>query len=123
MSGEAREPGWYPDRNDPESNRYWNGRAWTARRLPVGVTPPPPVQETVPAEAMVHAASAERSPAGKSTPGRRIPIWMWVVGALMVARSVVGVMAAFDGTDAGTTAVTSNPTPASSASASQTPHT
>jgi hypothetical protein len=41
----------------------------------------------------------------------------------MVARSVVGVMAAFDGTDAGTTAVTSNPTPASSASAPQTPHT
>jgi hypothetical protein len=48
---------------------------------------------------------------------------MWVIGALMVARSIVGVMAAFDGTDAGTTAVTSNPTPASSASAPQTPHT
>jgi hypothetical protein len=110
VSGEAREPGWYPDRNDPESNRYWNGRAWTARRLPVGVTPPPPVQETVPAEAMAHAASAKRSPAETSTPRRRIPIWMWVIGALMVARSVVGVMA-------------SNPTPASSAPASQTPHT
>jgi hypothetical protein len=47
---------------------------------------------------------------------------MWIVGGLMVARSVVGVMAAFDGSDAGTTAVTSNPTPTGSVSAPQTPH-
>ena len=121
MSGETREPGWYPDRNHPETNCYWNGRVWTARRLPVGVTPPPPVEETAISQDMVHAASAS-SPEGKASPRRRIPIWMWVVGALMVARSVVGVMAAFDGTDAGTTAVTSNPTPSSSGSAPQTPH-
>jgi hypothetical protein len=31
-------------------------------------------------------------------------------------------VAAFDGSDAGTTAVTTNPTPATSASAPQTPH-
>jgi hypothetical protein len=119
VSGEAREPGWYPDRNDPEFNRYWNGRAWTARRLPVGVTPPPPVEERALSEEKV---STERPPVEKSAPRRRIPIWMWIVGGLMVARSIIGVMAAFDGSDAGTTAVTTNPTPAGSVSAPQTPH-
>jgi hypothetical protein len=47
---------------------------------------------------------------------------MWVIGGLLVARSIAGVVAAFDGSDAGTTAVTTNPTPATSASAPQTPH-
>jgi hypothetical protein len=71
-------------------------------------------------EETVH--SAGRPAAEKSTHTRRIPIWMWVIGGLLVARSIVGVMAAFDGSDAGTTAVTSNPTPASSSAAPQTPH-
>ena len=39
MSGSPREAGWYPDQNDPQYNRYWNGRAWTARRQLVDQQP------------------------------------------------------------------------------------
>jgi hypothetical protein len=39
---------------------------------------------------------------------------MWVVGGLLIARSVIGVVAAFDQPEAGASSdVTSNPTPAS----------
>ena len=41
MAGESREPGWYPDHNDPAFNRFWNGHAWTARRHPVNSTTAP----------------------------------------------------------------------------------
>jgi hypothetical protein len=112
VSGESREPGWYPDQNDPEFNRYWNGRAWTARRHPVGVP--------LPSVAEVDARPKGNTPSDVSPPKRRVPIWLWIVGGLMVARSIVGVVAAFDGPDASSsTAVTSNPT---SASTSAAPH-
>jgi Protein of unknown function (DUF2510) len=29
-------PGWYPDPNDPSTNRYWDGGRWTENRTPVG---------------------------------------------------------------------------------------
>jgi hypothetical protein len=114
VSGESREPGWYPDQNDPEFNRYWNGRAWTARRHPVGAALPSVAEED--------DRVAAKPPAESAAPRRRIPIWMWVVGALMIARTVVGVVAAFDGPDAGTsTAVTSNPTSQGSTATPQMP--
>lgn len=34
--------GWYPAPGDPTSERYWDGRAWTADFRPVGETAPPP---------------------------------------------------------------------------------
>jgi hypothetical protein len=27
-------PGWYPDQNDPDSMRYFDGRVWTAQTEP-----------------------------------------------------------------------------------------
>jgi hypothetical protein len=117
MAGEPRAPGWYPDHNDPAFNRYWNGRAWTARRHPVNATTPPrPVtQPTVVASrppAVSHPALAP-APAKK-----RLPVWVWVVGSLMVARSVLGVVAAFDNPDPGSTStVTPHPTAVSSPAA------
>jgi Protein of unknown function (DUF2510) len=27
-------PGWYPDQNDPNSMRYYDGRAWTSQTEP-----------------------------------------------------------------------------------------
>jgi hypothetical protein len=27
-------PGWYPDPNDPNTNRYWDGQGWTESRAP-----------------------------------------------------------------------------------------
>jgi hypothetical protein len=109
VSGEPREPGWYPDQNDPESNRYWNGRAWTARRQPVGAPTSPPAEKDT--------STARRPSVDASPPKRRIPIWLWIVGGLMVARSIAGVVAAFDDPGAGSsTAVTSN-TPSVSATA------
>ena len=27
-------PGWYPDQNDPDLMRYFDGRVWTARAQP-----------------------------------------------------------------------------------------
>lgn len=88
MAGGPRDPGWYPDQNDPELNRYWNGRAWTARRQPVDAPVDLPQDEpTQPRRAtMAGAAPASRT---------RIPVWLWVIGALMLLRSVGGLVAAF----------------------------
>jgi len=98
MAGESREPGWYPDQNDPAFNRYWNGRAWTARRHPVnGTTPPSPVTERASTASRPPAVSLSEPPARR----KRLPVWMWVVGSLMLARSVLGVVAAFDHPDPG----------------------
>jgi Protein of unknown function (DUF2510) len=97
MPDDAREAGWYPDRNDPAFNRYWNGRAWTARRHPVGATPPP-VEH-------LRAAAAPATDAAHDAaqPRRRPPIWMWVIGALFMVRAALGVLAAFDHSASGST--------------------
>jgi hypothetical protein len=29
-------PGWYPDPNDPSTQRYWDGSQWTESRAPAG---------------------------------------------------------------------------------------
>ena len=31
-------PGWYPDPNDPTTNRYWDGAKWTDSRAPRAAT-------------------------------------------------------------------------------------
>ena len=93
VSGELKEPGWYPDRNDPAYNRYWNGRAWTARRHPVGSPPPVIVDRASPGP---QAATERPEPTEQSRPKQRIPAWMWVIGALFLVRSVFSLMAAFD---------------------------
>ena len=107
MSGESRQPGWYPDQNDPQYNRYWNGRAWTARRHPVGSPPPSIADRTPPGP---QAAKDRPKPVEPSKPKQRIPVWMWVIGALLLMRSVFSVMAAFDHPSPGaTTTVPSHP--------------
>ena len=117
------EPGWYPDRNDPEYNRYWNGRAWTARRHPAGAPPPP---STPPRSADPQPTREPHRPAEPKKPKQRLPIWMWVIGALFLLRSVVSVMAAFDDPAPGTTtAVPSHPaavTPSAGTVALDPPH-
>jgi hypothetical protein len=84
-----REPGWYPDRNDPSFNRYWNGRAWTSRRHPAGQAPP---------EAKEPATTARRTAAGAPGPParKRAPVWPWVIGSLMLVRAIFAAVAAFD---------------------------
>ena len=32
----ATPPGWYPDPNDPTTQRYWDGSDWTHNRAPSG---------------------------------------------------------------------------------------
>ncbi len=34
--------GWYPDPNSPETERYWDGNAWTTSTRPLQATPPAP---------------------------------------------------------------------------------
>jgi hypothetical protein len=36
--------GWYPDTQQPENERYWDGQVWTEQRRPVeqALPPPPP---------------------------------------------------------------------------------
>jgi hypothetical protein len=99
MSSAAREPGWYPDQNDPEYNRYWNGRAWTARRHPVGAPHPPSVP---PSPSGSQPSSDPHESVEPKKTKQRIPIWMWVIGALFLLRSVVSVLAAFDSPAPGT---------------------
>lgn len=33
-------PGWYPDPEQPDTQRYWNGREWTQQRAPRPVISP-----------------------------------------------------------------------------------
>lgn len=35
-------PGWYPDPEAANSERYWDGAAWTEHRRPVAAAPAPP---------------------------------------------------------------------------------
>ena len=111
MPSAVREPGWYPDRNDPGYNRYWNGRAWTARRSPVGATPPPlPGPEVAAPQVPRQEGATSQAPRGPAEHKQRIPVWMWVIGALFLVRSVFSLMAAFDHPAPGTTtAVPSHP--------------
>ena len=115
MAGESREPGWYPDHNDPAFNRYWNGRAWTARRHPVNApTPPRPITQRAANPSRPPAVSPPTPPETK----KRLPAWVWIVGSLMLARSVLGVVAAFDSPDHGSTStVAPHPTAVSSPAA------
>jgi hypothetical protein len=107
VAGGSREPGWYPDQHDPEYNRYWNGRAWTARRHPVGSPPPASVDPTSAARQPVSEARASVQP---SKPKQRIPVWLWLIGGLLVLRSITSVIAAFDPPAPGaTTAIPSHP--------------
>jgi hypothetical protein len=34
--GGTQPAGWYPDPNDPSSQRYWDGSQWTENRTPAG---------------------------------------------------------------------------------------
>ena len=114
MPDAVREAGWYPDRNDPDFNRYWNGRAWTARRHPVGEAPPPVQHHGAAAAAAsedAHGAAPRAEDAHDAAAGRkRPPVWMWVIGALFLLRAVLGAAAAFDHSASGSTsAVPSHP--------------
>ncbi len=37
--------GWYPDPSSPDSERYWDGNAWTTSTRPLQATPPAPSYE------------------------------------------------------------------------------
>ena len=37
----SRVAGWYPDPHVPNVQRYWNGRVWTAKTMPLPATPTP----------------------------------------------------------------------------------
>ena len=113
MTGTSQDPGWYPDRNNPEFNRYWNGRAWTARRHPADSPPPPVTQRTGTTQRPPAAAVSAPRP-----PKKRLPVWMWILGSLMVARTLFGVVAAFDNSGPGSTStVTHHPSAVSSPAA------
>lgn len=112
MPEPSKEPGWYADQHDPELDRYWNGRAWTARRRPKDIAPATPATPTTP-----RTRTARRRPADGSPPSRKLPIWLWIVGGLMLARSIVGVVAAFDDPVAGSTTAGTTSTPSVSTTA------
>jgi len=84
-------PGWYPDRNDPSFNRYWNGRAWTARRHPASQAPPEPKEP----RDLATTAPRTRTEVVER-PARKRPVWPWVIGSLMLVRAVFAAVAAFD---------------------------
>lgn len=64
-------PGWYQDPQDPNSARYWDGRAWTNQRMPAGGGP----------------AGGPPSPGAPS--GR--PMWPWLVLAGLILAVAIGV--------------------------------
>ena len=68
--------GWYPDPTVPGKKRYWDGKAWTERTIPV--TPP------APASAPVAAAGA---PAATAPPKTAKPI---ITTGVIVAGTVIG---------------------------------
>ena len=88
MPEAPREPGWYPDRNDPTFNRYWNGRAWTAMRHPADKAPP---EQKEPA-----TTASRRRPETPESPARKRPVWPWVIGSLLLVRAIFAAVAAFD---------------------------
>ncbi len=55
--GEAQEQnspaGWYPDPNQVDTQRYWDGRTWTDQRAPLAASPKWGVAQAGPALALV----------------------------------------------------------------------
>jgi hypothetical protein len=68
--------GWYPDPTVPGKKRYWDGKAWTERTIPV--TPPAPA---------VHSgAAADATPSAAPPTPQKPPITTGVI----VAGTVIG---------------------------------
>ncbi|GAA1958574.1 G5 domain-containing protein [Microbacterium deminutum] len=58
--------GWFPDPLDPSRLRYWDGARWTEQLAPLApATSTPPVAATLPKRA------------------RRVPVWAWILIALL----------------------------------------
>jgi hypothetical protein len=72
VSGEKREPGWYPDPWGTDDERYFDGGAWTRSvRHPGGLqTPPDPALAST---GPVPAAPVVDAPAGPATPPAPAP--------------------------------------------------
>ncbi|KAA9134407.1 GmrSD restriction endonuclease domain-containing protein [Microbacterium caowuchunii] len=64
--------GWFPDPQNPNQTRYWDGTQWTAHYAP----PAPPVSTLPPPAAPTTASFA-----------KKIPVWLWAIIA------IVGVLA------------------------------
>jgi hypothetical protein len=80
-----REPGWHPDRINPNLQRYWDGAAWTATRrwvagqwvddaaapaAPTAAPPRPiPGYQQAPAPSYASAAPTRARPAASVSPG------------------------------------------------------
>jgi len=88
-------PGWYPDWDNPDQQRYWNGTEWTDHAMPHP-------RETA-------DASSPRSPSAVDAPNT---LWLAIGGAaLLVAGIAIGAMVAGgDDDDAGTPSSTSTVT-------------
>lgn len=77
--------GWYPDPNDPERSRYWNGSAWTAHTGPLEGEPGPPPKGPFAEPGPSPATQAERE---APTPLHGMAWWAYSVLAFSVLANV-----------------------------------
>jgi hypothetical protein len=93
--------GWYPDPNDPDQARYWDGGGWTGYTGPrEGEAAPPRIEPPPGAPVGVQPAGDSR-PRPIVSPKRlgKIAWWAYVVLALTVIASLVAIPIALDYAD------------------------
>lgn len=73
-------PGWRPDPSGRHGNRYWDGSQWTS-----WVSDGPEATQDEDFDATAFDAPRESfASSSTSWSARRIPIWVWVVGSLLL---------------------------------------
>jgi len=77
MSGtNTAPPGWYPEPDGTEGQRWWDGTRWTEYATPLAAPPSPQVASHAPSEGAAGARVAEGTPVDT--------VWIWLVTALPI---------------------------------------
>ncbi len=93
MTDPPPEPGWYPDPEDPQLTRYWDGGGWTDRRQPY---PAGPIGRPTGMQPMFGPA-----PGGATLPppkrgmstGAKVILWIFGVFAVIAVLAIGGCVA------------------------------
>jgi hypothetical protein len=83
----AAQPGWYADPEDANSQRYWDGQAWTPHRNPEPLSGQPPEPHLPPPNQQAPWPPSGQQPSG-SPPQKSKKASMFVI-SLLVACAVL----------------------------------